>query len=46
MMLLQVELWKVILEGESRKAWKAFLNGSNAERRIDMNRNRRKKLKK
>jgi hypothetical protein len=24
-MLLQVELWKVILEGESRKA---FLNGS------------------
>jgi hypothetical protein len=42
MMLLQVELWKVILEGESRKA---FLNGSNAKRRRDMNRNRRKKLK-
>ena len=42
MMLLQVERWKVILEGESRKA---FLNGSNAKRRRDMNRNRRKKLK-
>jgi hypothetical protein len=27
-MLLQVKLWKVILKGESRKAWKAFLNGS------------------